>query len=100
MARQTLRLCGGRSRAARTIFIGDSCRGDFQEGQDTRFEFGGSKLEHLGQREGVRDVEFTRRRAAEGGEVRAATQFLAKVVSDAAHISSLRASQPKLSERL
>src|SRR5206468_12695403 len=63
-----------------------ACRRQFQKWNHTLLQSGGGKPQHLVERLCVGHIEFAGGRAAERGQMRAAADFLAEVVSKAADI--------------
>src|SRR5262245_53952137 len=75
------------------------CDRQFQKRNDQLLQFAWCQLQNLVKRFGVSDVEFAGDDAAEFGEVRAAAEFFAEFVGDAAHVGSLGAGEAEFGER-
>src|SRR5207244_1212357 len=104
MARQTFLPADCSSRWAWIIFIpcnylASSC-GQCQKRDDALLQLRCSQLENIFEWNGIGGVKLARSYSSQRRQVRAAAQFFAKIVSEAAHIGPLRACNPKPAGRL
>src|SRR5262245_11412534 len=81
------------------MLAGPSRSRQLQKRDHALFQVRLGEFQDLLQPNGFGEVEFSRHRPPQGGEVGATAEFLSKFMSEAANISPLRAGNAKLSER-
>src|SRR3984957_14522397 len=87
-----------RSPAENSMTIDREILGQLQKRDDALFEFALGKAEHFFKFDGVGHVKLPGNCSAQGREVRAAAEFLAEFVREAADISALGAGDAKTTE--